>query len=97
MYTPENSYNYQPPQPYYPQPDPEVIKFQEEKRKMKNHMNTIGIMILIASVVFFVFSLILSFIYYAFTLSGYSVSTNLRRAARERCTFSVSIQYAIRK
>ena len=66
MYTPENSYNYQPPQPYYPQPDPEVIKFQAEKRKMKNDMNTIGIMILIASVVFFVFSLILSFIYYAF-------------------------------
>lgn len=65
MNTPENSYMYQPPQPYYPQPDPEVIRFQNEKRQMKSTMNTIGTMILIATVVFFVFSMILSIVYYA--------------------------------
>lgn len=58
----ENSYTYEYPTPEI---DYEKLKFEKEKREMRSTCNLVGLMMIIASAVFFTFSMVVSMCYYA--------------------------------
>ena len=63
----EKSYNFEYPAPAV---DPEVVRFNEEKKQLRGTCNTVGLMMLIAIAVFFTFSMIVAMIYYILLGTG---------------------------